>query len=175
MPRLMPERRWSRAFGPVAVAVACCLAVVAGSDVLNAQAKAGSSRTPPPTSQNTPGLITTGRSLFDDQRYDESIQTLSAALLRPGTSKADRIEVYRLLAYDYLVLNRKEEAEAAVRGLYALNPDFSLATSESPRFREFFADTKKRWEADGKPGQTPGTPAAGQSAVAAAPETSKVG
>jgi tetratricopeptide (TPR) repeat protein len=97
-------------------------------------------------------LIQTGRSLFEDQRYEESIQALSAALLRPNTPKSDRVEVYRLLAYNYIVLSHREEAEAAVRGLYALQPDFALSASESPRFKEFFAEVKKKWEAEGKPG-----------------------
>lgn len=97
-------------------------------------------------------LVVRGRSLFDDQQYEESIQTLSAALLRPTASKADKIEVYRLLAYNYITLGRKDEAEAAVRGLYALDPDFALPKGESPRFRDFFADVHKRWEAEGKPG-----------------------
>ncbi|HQP36421.1 MAG TPA: hypothetical protein PLI95_14635 [Polyangiaceae bacterium] len=97
-------------------------------------------------------LIITGRNLFEDQRYEESIQTLSAALLRPNTPKQDRVEIYRLLAYNYIVLSQKEEAEAAVRGLYSIDPEFHLASNESPRFKEFFAEAKKRWEAEGKPG-----------------------
>lgn len=97
-------------------------------------------------------LVDTGKSLFDEQRYEESIQTLSAALLRPATSKAERIEVYRYLAYNYLVLSQTEEAEAAVRGLYVLEPSFALGESESPRFRTFFAEVKKRWDEEGRPG-----------------------
>lgn len=118
----------------------------------------------PAGTQTTPraggNLITTGRNLFEDQRYEESIQTLSAALLRPNTPKNDRVEIYRLLAYNYIVLSQKEEAEAAVRGLYALDPEFALASNESPRFKEFFAEVKKRWEADGKPGLVTETAAA---------------
>ena len=64
-------------------------------------------------------LITRGKNLFDDQQYEESIQTLSAALLRPNNTKEQRIEIYRLLAYNYITLNRKEEAESAARGLFA--------------------------------------------------------
>jgi hypothetical protein len=97
-------------------------------------------------------LIDSGKNLFEEQRYEESIQTLSAALLRPGTSKADRIDVYRFLAYNYLVLSQTEEAEAAVRGLYVLDPEFTLRESESPRFRTFFTEVKDRWEKEGRPG-----------------------
>jgi hypothetical protein len=97
-------------------------------------------------------LVARGRALFDDQQYEESIQTLSAALLRPNNAKPAKVEIYRLLALNYITINRKEEAESAVRGLLALSPEYSLPQSESPRFRDFFADAKKRWEADGRPG-----------------------
>ncbi len=97
-------------------------------------------------------LLATGKSLFEDQRYEESIQTLSAALLTPGASKEERIEIYRYLAYNYITLSQTDEAEAAVRGLYCIDPDFTLAATESPRFRDFFAATKKKWEDEGRPG-----------------------
>lgn len=97
-------------------------------------------------------LIGTGKQLFDDQRYEESIQTLSAALLRPGASRDERMEVYKYLAYNYLVLSQMEEAEAAVRGLYVLSPDFTLPDTESPRFRTFFDDVMQRWVEEGRPG-----------------------
>jgi len=38
---------------------------------------------------STTALIQRGSALFDDQQYEESIQTLSAALVRPGTSQQD--------------------------------------------------------------------------------------
>ena len=42
-------------------------------------------------------LIQRGRALFDDQQYEESIQALSAALVRPSNTKAQKLEIYRLL------------------------------------------------------------------------------
>lgn len=103
-------------------------------------------------------LIARGRTLFDDQQYEESTQTLSAALLRPSNTREQKIEIYRLLALDYITLNRKDEAESAVRGLLALDPAYELPASESPRFRDFFAGARERWEKDGRPGVA--TPAA---------------
>jgi tetratricopeptide (TPR) repeat protein len=97
-------------------------------------------------------LIQRGRALFDDQQYEESIQALSAALLRPSNTKPQKIEIYRLLALNYITLNRKDEAESAVRGLLAIQPDYALPASESPRFRDFFATAKQKWEAEGRPG-----------------------
>jgi hypothetical protein len=98
-------------------------------------------------------LIQRGTELFDDAEYEESIQTLSAALLRPGSSKQEKVEIYRLLAYNYIVLKRNDEADAAVRGLLVLDESYQLPSSESPRFREFFKATREKWEGEGKPGR----------------------
>jgi hypothetical protein len=105
-------------------------------------------------------LILRGSALFDDQQYEESIQTLSAALVRPGATDVEKIEVYRLLAYNFIILKRNEEADAAVRGVLVLNESFSLPPTESPRFRDFFANTKKKWLDEGKPGKAAGPVAA---------------
>ena len=67
-----------------------------------------------------------GSALFDDQQYEESIQTLSGVLVRPNNTKAQKIEIYRLLALNYITLTHKEEAEGAVRGLLALEPTYAL-------------------------------------------------
>ena len=110
-------------------------------------------------------LVARGQQLFEDQQYEESIQILSAALLRPNNTKAQKIEIYRLLALNYITLNRKEESESAVRGLLAAEPEYALPPAESPRFRDFFAATKARWEQDGRPGlivaEAPPPPPAG--------------
>ncbi|HEX8794390.1 MAG TPA: hypothetical protein VF765_25775 [Polyangiaceae bacterium] len=106
----------------------------------------------PSGAQPSRDLVQRGRDLYEDQRYEESIQTLSGALVRPGNTRAQRIEIYRLLAFDYIILGRKDEADAAVRALLSLQPDFELPKNESPRFRDFFASTRARWEAEGRPG-----------------------
>jgi hypothetical protein len=110
-------------------------------------------------------LIARGQQLFEDQQYEESIQTLSAALVRPNNTKAQKVEIYRLLMLNYITLNRKDEAESAVRGLLAIEPEYALSTSESPRFRDFFAAVKEKWEQEGRPGlvketEAPPTPVA---------------
>lgn len=97
-------------------------------------------------------LIARGRGLYEDQQYEESIQTLSAAILRPNLAKEQKVEVLRLMALNYITLNRKDEGESAVRGLLAIDPSYELPKNESPRFRDFFAAARKKWEADGKPG-----------------------
>jgi hypothetical protein len=106
----------------------------------------------PPASKPAPDLIQKGQQLFEDQQYEESIQTLSGALVRPTNTKDQKVEIYRLLALNYITLGRKDEAESSVRGLLVQNPDYQLPATESPRFRDFFADVRKKWEAEGRPG-----------------------
>ncbi len=97
-------------------------------------------------------LVERGRQLFEDQRYEESIQTLSGALVRPNSGKTDKVEMYRLLALDHITLGDNEEAESFVRALLALQPTYELPERESPRFLDFFAKVRARWESEGRPG-----------------------
>jgi len=131
---------WPRLAAPLTLALAVTLAAPPP-----ARADGGKSAVAP--------LIQRGGALFEDQQYEESIQTLSAALLRSGASDAEKIETYRLLAYNYIILKRNEEADAAVRSIYVINEGFFLPPTESPRFREFFDAAKKKWVEEGKPGK----------------------
>jgi hypothetical protein len=97
-------------------------------------------------------LIQRGRDLFEDQQYELSIQTLSGALVRPDSTKEQRLETYCLLAKDHITLGNNEEAEAFVRALLALRPDYELPEQESPRFRDFFSAVQKKWADEGRPG-----------------------
>jgi hypothetical protein len=109
-------------------------------------------QSPPPPPAAPADLLARGQQLFEDQQYEEAIQALSAANLRPGNSKAQTLEIHRLLALSYITLGRKEEAENAVRSLLVQDPDYQLPASESPRFRDFFASVRKKWESEGRPG-----------------------
>lgn len=150
----MASRRWTAslrgAWRLVATAlIVLCLGVSPGRLAYAAGGK-----------QTASSLIKKGQDLFDEQLYEESIQTLSAALMRPGIAKGEKIEVYRLLAYNYITLQRDEEADGAVRGLLVLEPTFELPEGESPRFRDFFKQVFAKWEEEGKPGaETDGAPA----------------
>jgi hypothetical protein len=131
--------------------VAACHAAILGGPAGAAFAQGGKS----PTTT----LIQRGSAQFDDQAYEESIQTLSAALVRPGATDKEKIETYRLLAYNFIILKRAEEADAAVRGILVLDEAFALPPSESPRFRDFFATSKRTWMEEGKPGKAAGNAA----------------
>jgi hypothetical protein len=148
-----------------ALARAALCALVLGAAALPAASEAEAQQPKPAAKTDTRGLLDRAQDLFDEQRYEESIQTLSAALVRPGKSLEDRIETYRLLAYNYITLGRSEEADAAVRGLLVLKQDFELSPKESPRFRDFFAKVKKEWADEGKPGLEQATEAAPEVAI----------
>lgn len=142
--------------GGLAVPVLLALSLLAAATDAHAQPRPKPAKPAPaaPAPSNAPpqDLVERGRALFEDQHYEESIQVLSAALLRPSNTKEQRVEIHRLLALDYITLGRKDEAESAVRGLLVIDPDYQLPASESPRFRDFFAQARARWEADGRPG-----------------------
>jgi hypothetical protein len=116
-------------------------------------------KTQPAPAKNEPqDLVAKGQAQFEDQQYEESIQTLSGALLRPNNTPAQKVEIYRLLALNYITLGRTQEADNAVRGLLVAQPDYQLPATESPRFREFFAKSREKWEAEGRPGLVKETP-----------------
>lgn len=97
-------------------------------------------------------LIDRGISEYEEVRFEEALQTFSAALVRSGNTSEDLATIYRYLALTYLALRRNEEATGAYRSLLGLRPDYEPGSDVSPRFREFFAGVRTQWEADGRPG-----------------------
>lgn len=137
------------------MALVLAIHLLVSSSLAFAQAKAPEKPGRPATASaptQAQDLIAKGQELFEDQQYEESVQTLSGALLRPSNTKEQKVEIFRLLALNYITLGRKDEADNAVRGLLVVQPDYQLPASESPRFRDFFSDTRARWEAEGRPG-----------------------
>ncbi|MFN7696707.1 MAG: hypothetical protein ACK6CU_26905 [Deltaproteobacteria bacterium] len=108
--------------------------------------------------ESTQAILERGQSEYDDLRFQEALQTFSAALVRAGNTAADLARIYRYLALTYLALDRREEAEGAYRSLLGLMPDTMPGSDMSPRFRDFFTQVRARWEADGRPGLPPPAP-----------------
>ncbi len=138
----------TRRFEALLLAASLALAVTPAAPAV-AQPKAA-----PAKPSSTATLLERAQGVFDDQRYEESIQTLTAALVRPGNTADDKIAILKLLAYNDIAMGRNEEADAAVRAIYVTNEDYELEKSESPRFRDFFKKSKEAWIAEGKPGKT---------------------
>ena len=113
----------------------------------------------PAFAQRDNPLIQEGAEQYDELRYEEALQTLSAALVRSGNTRQQQSRIYELLAFTYLSLGREAEAEGAYRSLLGLEPSFQPGAEVSPRFREFFAGVEQRWIAEGRPGGAPPAPA----------------
>lgn len=103
-------------------------------------------------------LIRRGQTEYDELRFEEALQTLSAALVRSGNSEEQYAIIYRLLAFTYLALGREEEAAGAYRSMLPLDPDFEPGDDVAPRMRQFFAEIRAQWEAEGRPGGAPPPP-----------------
>ena len=76
-----------------------CAQLTLSSTASFAQPKPASKTAAPAQPQD---LIAKGRQLFEDQQYEDSIETLSGALLRPSNTKEQKVEIYRLLALNYI-------------------------------------------------------------------------
>lgn len=97
-------------------------------------------------------LLREGISAYDDLEYDEAIRRLSAALLVPGSTPDENVEIYRYLGLSYLLLDRPEPATGAFRNVLVLRPDYHFDQETAPRIVEFFEQVRRQWEADGRPG-----------------------
>jgi hypothetical protein len=98
-------------------------------------------------------LIEEGIKQYNDLEYETSINTLSAALIRPGNTDGQKITIYQYLGLDYLLLGREEEAEGAFRSLLVIDENWAFdPVSTPPKFIEFFDKVKDAWIAEGKPG-----------------------
>ena len=112
----------------------------------------------PAQAQRDNPLIRRGQSEYDELRFEEALQTLSAALVRSGNSPRDLARIYRLLAFTYLALDRREEASGAYGHMLGLDPEFQPGEEVAPRVRAFFGQVRERWEAAGRPGSSPPPP-----------------
>jgi hypothetical protein len=116
-------------------------------------------------------LLDLGRQQYNDLAFEEALQTLSAAIIRPGNTRASELAAYELLGLSYLALNRNDEAEGAFRQVLIRDPAHTLSRDLAPRILAFFNTTRQRWEAEGRPGLEQATPRGPEAPVApAAPQ-----
>jgi len=118
-----------------------------------------------PKRSTVASLLQRAQTMFDDQKYEESIQTLSGVVVRSDATKDERIEGHKLLAFNHIALGNNEAADALVRAIYVSDESFELPKTESPKFREFFEKTKAAWESEGKPGKDSGEKPSGKLVV----------
>jgi len=99
-------------------------------------------------------LIKQGIQEYDDLMYEESVNTLSAALMRSGNTSEQLIEIYKYLGLDYMLLDKPDEADGAFRNLLCIDEEWTFdPNTTSPKIVTFFNAVKQRWIEEGKPGK----------------------
>lgn len=99
-------------------------------------------------------LIDQGIQEYNDLMYEESVNTLSAALMRPGNSNDQLIEIYKYLGLNYLLLEKLDEAGGAFRQLLCIDETWEFdPMTTSPKITTFFNSVKQQWIQEGKPGK----------------------
>lgn len=102
----------------------------------------------PAAAQGPDALVALARTQYDDLRFEEAIQTLSAAVLRRGVTPQAELQLYELLALSYHSLNRSDEADGAWRLLLSRDPAHQPPRGVSPRTVSFFSEVRARWVAE---------------------------
>jgi len=95
--------------------------------------------------QTDNGLLREGLELYEQLEYERSVETLSAALLEPGNDRSEQIAIFRTLGTLFVLLERSQEAEAALTRLLCVAPHFDFDEFTSPRIRTVFDAVGERF------------------------------
>ncbi len=107
-----------------------------------------------PASAGDNPLIAQGIQEYNDLMYEESVNTLSAALMRAGNTDMQLIEIYKYLGLNYMLLDKPDEADGAFRQLMCIDETWEFdPVTTSPKITTFFSNTKQKWIQEGKPGK----------------------
>ena len=107
-----------------------------------------------PASAGDNPLVAQGIQEYNDLMYEESVNTLSAALMRTGNTDAQLVEIYKHLGLDYMLLDKPAEADGAFRQLLCIDETWHFdPVMTSPKITTFFNSTKQKWIQEGKPGK----------------------
>lgn len=94
-------------------------------------------------------LLAQAKILYEDLQYDEALEALREALKVGDMPRRDVIEVYKHMAFIYLIQGEEKYAEASFQLLLQQDPDHRLnPLLTPPRFIEFFEQVKARNRAE---------------------------
>ncbi len=96
-------------------------------------------------------LLRQGLQLYEEMEYERSVETLSAALIRPGNSVGDQLLIFQTLGTLYVFLNRQQEAEVALERLLCIDGAFDFGEYASPRITQVFDRVRQQWQESGSP------------------------
>jgi len=104
---------------------------------------AGSAYAGDALSSNTGNLIERAVAAYTVLDYDHALPLLAEAEKQPNLSTADHVTILKYRAFIQILQGKEILARDAVAGIFGLDPGFSLPTTVSPKFRNFFADVRK--------------------------------
>jgi hypothetical protein len=86
------------------------------------------------------------KALYKRLKYVDVPARLEMALAHPGNTQKQLCEIYELMGMTYLVLEDEKAARRAFRKLLAIDPDYRLSPSISPKILRFFSAVKKKYK-----------------------------
>ena len=96
--------------------------------------------------ESAAALLAAAAAQWDDNEYERAQELVDAALARADLTHAERIEALRLRGFLFVVFERPTEAEHVFAQIFALDPDYELPASTSPRFQAVFGPARARWQ-----------------------------
>jgi hypothetical protein len=82
---------------------------------------------------------------FRELDYDLAIEAADRAMSAPDCEATQRVEALRLKGSSLVVLSRVPDATAAFEAIFALDPEYELPDSTSPRVLAVFRPARARW------------------------------
>ena|GEM_PF-1930099 len=95
-------------------------------------------------------LVRQGINLYGEQKFETAITVFKRAYKWSGSTRADRIEALKYLAFCYIVLRRDRQGRDAFTKLLGMSPSFRLDASNPPKFRNFFQKVLSNFQANRK-------------------------
>jgi len=83
---------------------------------------------------------------WNELEFELTLASAERVLAIPGAVKRERLEALRLKGSALIVLEKKEEAIAAFELMFALDPEYELPESTSPRILEVFRPARAAWQ-----------------------------
>lgn len=89
--------------------------------------------------------LSEGRRLYRELDFTGCVDAMRRALAVPGIDAAGRLEAWEYLGAAYVVLERRQDAEAAFREVFALDPYHVVREpSGSPKIERFVEELRRR-------------------------------
>lgn len=127
--------------------------VALAQDVIETETPTETTEAPPPPATSAASeverYLADGRRAYRELDFPGSVDAMRRALNVPGVGAAQRLEAWEYLGAAYVVLDRDDEAEAAFREVFELDPYHRVREpSGSPKIERFVEGLRRRVVSD---------------------------